>query len=66
MTLTDGMVLLVIILILLAIIFFRFIYPRLKGKKVGHCSSCPVGSDKKIKRSLKAYKKNKDKEKKIE
>lgn len=64
MTLTDGMVLLVILLILFAIIFFRFIYPRLKGKKPSHCDYCPVAKDKKIKRSFKAYKKERDKEKK--
>lgn len=62
MSTADILILIVVILILSAIIFFRYIFPRIRGKKVRHCDQCPVGSDKKIKSSLKAYKKSEKKD----
>ncbi len=59
MTPADIVILIVVILLMAAIIFFHFVLPKIKGKT--GCSSCPVGTDKKIKRAFKAYKKNKDK-----
>lgn len=57
MSIADILIVIIISLILLAIIFFGLIYPRLKGKK-GQCSSCPVRKDKKIQRAFKDYRKN--------
>lgn len=63
MTSTDIIILVVVIVLLLLIIFFRYFFPLIRGKKISHCSSCPIAQDKKIKRSLNAYKKARDKEK---
>lgn len=63
MTNTDTIILIVVVLLLLSIIFFRYLFPLIRGKKTSHCSSCPIAKDKKIKRSLNAYKKTRDKEK---
>ena len=63
MSAADIIILIIVILLLLTIIFFRFIFPLIRGKKSSHCSSCPVGYDAKIKRSLKEYRKSTRKDK---
>jgi Zn-dependent membrane protease YugP len=55
----DFIVISVLILILLAIIFFSFILPKIKGIPV-ECSSCPAS--KHAKKYLKKYRKLKKKE----
>lgn len=56
MSVADIIILITIIIILLSIIFFTQVYPRLKGRH-GACVNCPIGKEKKIKRALKAYRK---------
>ena len=58
MSLVDIIVLIVTILIVLSIIFFSFIKPKLEGKKVT-CASCPAS--KKGKRLIKKYRKEQSK-----
>lgn len=57
MSTADIIIVIVVSLILLAIILFALVLPRVKGKK-GQCSSCPMAKDKKIKRALKDYRKS--------
>lgn len=58
MTLTDIIVLVFTTIIVLSIIFFSFILPKIQGKRIT-CASCPAA--KKGKRLVKDYKKNKAK-----
>lgn len=55
MPVIDIVVLVVTILIVASIIFFSFIFPRIKGENPT-CSSCPT--HKKGKRLLKEYRKS--------
>lgn len=58
MSAADIGVVIVVSLIMMSVIFFYFIFPRLRHK--GNCASCPVNKEKKIKRAFKDYhKKNK-------
>ena len=41
MTLTDVIILIIVLILLGFIIFFSFIFPRIKGENA-HCASCPV------------------------
>lgn len=54
MSLIDIIILVITILIVISIIYFSFIKPKLEGKKIA-CANCPVA--KKGKRLLKKYKK---------
>lgn len=51
----DILVIIVVTLIMLAILFFSFIYPTFIKKDKNHCSSCPVNKKAKIKRAFKDY-----------
>lgn len=62
MTGIDIGVLIFTILLLGSIIFFKWVLPKLQGKKSTSCSDCPIRMDKKIKRSLKSAKKEINKE----
>jgi len=63
MSLADALILTVVILIMLAIIFFTLIFPRITHR-TGKCSYCPVAKERKIKRAFKDYKKEKNKDNK--
>lgn len=56
MSLVDIIVLLAVILVVFAIIFFNYIFPKIKGEKSA-CASCPTV--KRAKRLVKDYKKSK-------
>lgn len=60
----DFIIVSVVVIIAFAIIFFTWILPKLQGKKKTHCDNCPVGYDKKLKRDLKDYKKQREDHKK--
>ena len=52
---TNVIVLAIVVLLLFLVIFFRYLKPRLQGKKTGGCSSCPMAYDTKAKRMVKDY-----------
>lgn len=58
MTIADIIILIVVILMLGSIVFFKSILPRIKHKPTGECSSCPMGNQKKLRRAIKSYKKS--------
>lgn len=60
MTIVDIIILIIVILILGSIIFFKSILPRIQHKPTGECSSCPMGNQKKLRRAIKSYKKRKN------
>lgn len=57
----DAIVISIVVLILLAIIFFRFVFPKIKGIPT-QCSGCPAV--KKGKKLIKKYRKEQNKNKK--
>ncbi len=54
----DLLIIITVSLVVLTIVFFQWVLPHIQGKKKSHCSNCPVGYDKKLKRDLNSYKKH--------
>lgn len=60
---TDIVILIIVVILLSAIIFFSFVYPKLKGRS-GVCSNCPAATH--IKRVRKKIEKERKKDKKTQ
>ena len=54
MSTADIIIVIIVSLVMLSILFFAFIYPRLIKHRRG-CDSCPAGKYQKIKRAFKDY-----------